>query len=1064
MNGYLEAILDGGGASDDNDYTRQKKEDSVKSGVTVIPQLGVFNPARYFIDEVVHGTDETDIHHFWVKVTATKNPEERNTRLENLCWRIWHISRRKKKGKLEQSKRLQKLRQERERGRRDVTEDMSEDLSEGEKLGGDGQGLKLSESHYNLELLTEQSLKEKRLYVIMISLHGLVRGENMELGRDSDTGGQVKYVVEFAKALAKMPEVYRVDLLTRQICSPDLDSSYGEPTEMLTSDQDDDILESGGAYIVRIPCGCKEKYIEKELLWPYIPEFVDGALGHILNISKALGDLIGEDTPVWPHVIHGHYADAGDAACLLSGALNVPMVLTGHSLGRNKLEQLLKQGLHSKEDINATYKIMRRIEAEELCLDSAELVVTSTRQEIEEQWGLYDGFDLELNRKLRQRAKRGVHCYGRYMPRMSVIPPGMDFSNVVVHDENSDNDLDNDSVQLPESPLWGEIPRFLNNPSKPIILALARPDPKKNMATLVKAFGECIKLRKLANLMLIMGNRDDIDQMPAASANVLTTVLKLIDKYDLYGEVAYPKHHKQSEVADIYRIAAKTKGVFINPALVEPFGLTLIEAAAHGLPMVATKNGGPVDIQRTLNNGLLVDPHNDKEIAAALYRLVVDKNLWAECRQNGLQNIHLYSWPQHCKIYLSRISQCRMRHPQWKSENDQNENMDSESDSGSFKDAPDTSLRLSLDADRPSRSSSLNSPFDLDKLLQNEENVGGISEHIRMIIEKTKDNQSKLRETNDVNSQEKQSIEHSNSLGSSGKQLLRRRKRLFVIAVDCYDASGEPLLSRQAIIIQEIMNAVCSAGNFSSPGFILSTALTVPETISMLQSIGIKVSAFDALICSSGSQLLYTAGDNPDSPIYPDPDYDSHIDYRWGAEGLRKSMKKLRGPENSRFLVEDAEASNFHCLAYQVKNISTAPKADELRRQLRMRGLRCHVIYTQNCSRLRVLPLHASRSQALRYLYVRWGLDIANMYVFLGEKGDTDYEELIGGMHKTLILKGIVVDGSEKMLRSPTSYGSGDVFPSESPNIESVTVSDDNEEFNSKQIIASLHWFEGSAS
>lgn len=30
-----------------------------------------------------------------------------------------------------------------------------------------------------------------RLYVLLISLHGLVRGEHMELGRDADTGGQV---------------------------------------------------------------------------------------------------------------------------------------------------------------------------------------------------------------------------------------------------------------------------------------------------------------------------------------------------------------------------------------------------------------------------------------------------------------------------------------------------------------------------------------------------------------------------------------------------------------------------------------------------------------------------------------------------------------------------------------------------------------------------------------------------------------------------------------------------------------------------------------------------------
>lgn len=121
---------------------------------------------------------------------------------------------------------------------------------------------------------------------------------------------------------------------------------------------------------------------------------------------------------------------------------------------------------------------------------------------------------------------------------------------------------------------------------------------------------------------LILGNRDDIEEMHGSSSAVLTAALKLIDRYDLYGQVAYPKHHKQSDVPEIYRLAAKTKGVFINPALVEPFGFTLIEvlshllhdacldsaffydsmclqvlqAAAYGLPVVATKNGGPVDI------------------------------------------------------------------------------------------------------------------------------------------------------------------------------------------------------------------------------------------------------------------------------------------------------------------------------------------------------------------------------------------------------------------------------------------------------------------------------------
>ena len=78
------------------------------------------------------------------------------------------------------------------------------------------------------------------------------------------------------------------------------------------------------------------------------------------------------------------------------------------------------------------------------------------------------------------------------------------------------------------------------------------------------------------------------------------------------------------------------------------------------------------------------------------------------------------------------------------------------------------------------------------------------------------------------------------------------------------------------------------------------------------------------------------------------------------------------------------------------------------------------------------------------------------MYVFLGKKGGTIYEEMIGGMHKTLILRGIVYDGSEKMGRSPSSYRREDVFPSQSPNRVTVTVSDDKEEFSSKEMIVAL--------
>jgi sucrose-phosphate synthase len=65
-------------------------------------------------------------------------------------------------------------------------------------------------------------------------------------------------------------------------------------------------------------------------------------------------------------------------------------------------------------------------------------------------------------------------------------------------------------------------------------------------------------------------------------------------------------------------------------------------------------------------------------------------------------------------------------------------------------------------------------------------------------------------------------------------------------------------------------------------------------------------------------------------------------------------------------------------------------------------------------------------------LFVRWGLDVANMYVFVGETGDSDHEDCISGIHKTIVLKGVVTGGSERLLRAGGSYHKGDVTPMES--------------------------------
>ncbi|MGB5281389.1 MAG: HAD family hydrolase, partial [Arenicellales bacterium] len=136
----------------------------------------------------------------------------------------------------------------------------------------------------------------------------------------------------------------------------------------------------------------------------------------------------------------------------------------------------------------------------------------------------------------------------------------------------------------------------------------------------------------------------------------MTDLLLLIDRHDLYGKVAYPKHHSSEDVALIYRLTAASGGVFVNPALTEPFGLTLIEAAASGLPIVATEDGGPRDILSNCNNGLLIDPLDTDQIASSILSLLNDWEGWQKLSTNGLRGVREhYSWEAHAKNYIEVV-------------------------------------------------------------------------------------------------------------------------------------------------------------------------------------------------------------------------------------------------------------------------------------------------------------------------------------------------------------------------------------------------------------------------
>ncbi len=453
--------------------------------------------------------------------------------------------------------------------------------------------------------------EDKKLYIQLYSIHGLIRGHDLELGRDADTGGQTKYVLELANTLSIDDRVGKVELVTRWINDNNVSKDYAKPVEKIN-----DKLS-----IIRIRCG-GGKYIRKELLWSHLEEFIDKSIKYI----KSTGRL--------PDIIHSHYADAGYVCSELSNFFGIPFIHTGHSLGRAKLRKLLDEGMEM-EEIEKRYKISRRIDVEEDVLHSADLIITSTRQEIQKQ---YEEYNNTVSEKFR------------------VIPPGVDLEKFFPFNER--DSIQKEALKIKEL-ITQKLLRFFVDVNKPLILTLCRPAKKKNISGLITAFGEDKELQKKANLAIFAGIREDIQSMEENEREVLTEILLLMDKYNLYGKMAIPKKHEQEhEVPELYRIAAETGGVFVNAALTEPFGLTLIEAAAAGVPVVATDDGGPRDIIANCRNGILVDVSDPKNIAAALNKIIDNKNLWNEFSENGIKNVRkFYSWKAHTDKYLNEISQ-----------------------------------------------------------------------------------------------------------------------------------------------------------------------------------------------------------------------------------------------------------------------------------------------------------------------------------------------------------------------------------------------------------------------
>ena len=349
--------------------------------------------------------------------------------------------------------------------------------------------------------------------------------------------------------------------------------------------------------IVRLP-GTHDRYLHKEDMAGELDALADALAAHVAALPEP------------PDVVHAHYADAGALAAMLKERLDIPYLFTAHSLGR------------SKPSVGDDPRLARRIALEERALAGATRVIASSIDEAELQYATY------------ARARPEI---------IRVNPPGCDLEAFGAADADCGEPC-------------RRVVAALDEPDLPVVLAIARPVARKNLAALVRAFGADERLRSSANLVIFAGNQDPATVTDPDARAVLDELERLIDDRGLRGRATLGGAHCADDVPGIYRFAAERRGVFANPALSEPFGLTLLEAAASGLPVVATRHGGPADIVGNAGNGLLVEPTCTREIADALARLLGDRAAWDEASARGREAAAGYGWDRHAGAWVADVA------------------------------------------------------------------------------------------------------------------------------------------------------------------------------------------------------------------------------------------------------------------------------------------------------------------------------------------------------------------------------------------------------------------------
>jgi sucrose synthase len=488
----------------------------------------------------------------------------------------------------------------------------------------------------------------------ILSPHGWF-GQSGVLGRP-DTGGQVVYILDQVRALEhemreRMVEQGldiepRILVITRLI----------PEAEGTSSDQRlEHIAGTRNAAILRVPFREQDgtllpQWISRFEIWPYLERFSQDVERELLAELGARPDLVV-----------GNYSDGNLVATLLSRRLQVTQCNIAHALEKTKY---LYSDLYWRDNEDQ-YHFSLQFTADLIAMNAADFIITSTYQEIAgtaDSVGQYEAHEAFTMPGL----FRAVHGIDVHDPKFNIVSPGAD-PTVYFAPGDGARCLHHLRPEI-EQLLFGqdtdaEIRGVLADTEKPPLFSMARMDRIKNITGLVRWYGECPALRDEVNLVLVSGHIDPARSSDAEEREQIELMHGLMDEYQLDGQVRWLGKHLNKDLAgELYRVIAEHRGGFVQPALFEAFGLTVIEAMTTGLPTFATCFGGPSEIITDGVSGFHVDPNHGplaaERIAAFFAGARQNPASWDKIAAAAIDRVEQhYTWARYAErmMTLSRV-------------------------------------------------------------------------------------------------------------------------------------------------------------------------------------------------------------------------------------------------------------------------------------------------------------------------------------------------------------------------------------------------------------------------